>query len=470
MIAKAIMAFMVRLHGFVFVTEKSSSAFSYATKLSTVPYQKREEGKFPAYDKKGAALLNITESCGGDVRCHKTIVHDFKNSAHNVSYRAPYFQKNLQLLEREEGKKNTLICAGCHASNALFSMNTNYSHYKNNNASSCAFCHSISEISIVDKRTSSYTISLHKNHLSMFIPIEQKGLKKLLNFYFIKLNPDAHKKVFSRTLYKKDAFCLVCHHLNIVPPDNQDFVRATCVDCHMQPENVHGFPGSKKNHYFPGTNTAIPFVLRKTRNLLMMQKWIRGDIRMQLKTGNPAWELRANQKQVFKKSLWLVMTLETLKKPVAGEKLPVRIFTSNVGMEHDFPAAPLDLIDVWLEVKATDEKGKLIFHSGALNKNFYMEPRAHRLGGIMLDKNGKPITKNRVWAIDKKIVQRVIKPGETIHDDYEIFVPENARLLHISAQWNYRKLNQDFIRWAFEDKSVTMPVTKVGILQTRIKI
>lgn len=463
-------AFTLLAYVFLYGLEKSAPQVSYKAALSTVPYQKREGKKFPSYDAKKASLLNISASCGGDARCHENIVRDYKFSAHNASYQTPYFQKNLRLLEKEEGKRNTLICAGCHTPLALFSNRVNFSYFKSHDNSSCVFCHSISRVNIVDKRTSSYTLSLHKNHLSMFAGDEQKGLKKAFNFYFIKLNPSAHKKVFSKPLYKKDEYCQACHHLNIVPPDNQGFVRAACVDCHMQKQNVHGLAGNKKNHYFPGTNTALPYVLGETKYLQLMQRWIRGDVGMDLKTGNLAWQLRTTGGQVQTKSFWLVMTMEALKKPKTGQKLPLRIFTSNVGMEHDFPSAPLDLIDVWLEMNVADERGRVIFHSGALDKNFHVDKNAHRLGGIMLDKDGKQITKNRVWAIDKKIVKRSIKPGQTIFDDYKFFVPKDARALYITARWNYRKLNQDFILWAFSDKTITMPVVAVGSFQGKITL
>lgn len=468
--AHVAMAFTLLIYVFFFAAEKSPSVFTYEAVLSTVPYQKREEKMFPSYKKEGASFLSVSESCGKDARCHQNILSDFKHSAHNASYRTSYFQKNLQLLASEEGKKNTLICAGCHTPLALFSNRADFSYFKNHDNSSCVFCHSIRDVNIIDKRTSSYALSLHKNHLSMFTGDEQKGLKKVLNFYYIKLNPSAHKKVFSKPLYKQDEYCRACHHLNIAPPDNQGFVRATCVDCHMQKQNAHGLSGVKKNHYFPGTNTATPFVLGETKYLHLMRRWIRGDVGMDLKTGNLAWQLKTRNHAPPRKAFWLVMTLEALKKPRAGEKLPFRIFTSNVGMEHDFPAAPLDLIDVWLEVNVADERGRVIFHSGALDKNFHVDKNAHRLGGVMLDKEGRKITKNRVWAIDKKIVLRAIKPGETVYDDYAVSVPEWTKKLHVTAQWNYRKLNQDFILWAFSGKTMTMPVTPVGSLQVSVAV
>ena len=47
-----------------------------------------------------------------------------------------------------------------------------------------------------------------------------------------------------------------------------------------------------------------------------------------------------------------------------GEEVRIDVVVRTRGVGHRFPAGTIDAFDIWLELKATDEKGKVIFWSG----------------------------------------------------------------------------------------------------------
>lgn len=114
------------------------------------------------------------------------------------------------------------------------------------------------------------------------------------------------------------------------------------------------------------------------------------------------------------RAFWLVMTFDAPSPPTAGEDCFLKVITSNVGIGHNFPSAPLDLIEAWLNVRVTSEKGRRIYESGRLDQSGRLESGAHKLGGFMLDKDGNKIERNRVWVTAKKVTERAIPPGSPI--------------------------------------------------------
>jgi hypothetical protein len=225
------------------------------------------------------------------------------------------------------------------------------------------------------------------------------------------------------------------------------------------------------NHYFPGSNTAIPFIRQDEDTLAMMQKWLRGDFPLNLKGWGAFWDLRTESPGEPERSDWLKMRVEPQSAPVPGQPFSLRIITANVGVEHPFPSSVVELIEVWLDVEVRDAGGRVIFRSGEVDGNGFLDPGAHTLGGYLLDEEGNVIDRNRIWMIKKKVIVRQIEAGEHVTDDYEFRIPEDAGdSMEIKASWKYRKLNQAFVNWAFPEKRITMPIAEVAALTGKIEV
>jgi len=438
------------------------------TKLSKEAYLSKERIMRPEL----VEQVSISESCGAAAFCHADLIEDFAKSAHNVGFQMPFFQKNLDLLVEETGEHNVRNCAGCHTPLAVVAGNNDYTQFKEANNSSCVFCHSVESVAFgPGPRKSSYTVRPNARHLAMFpLEGEDRGLDGW-DHYLIKLNPLGHARVFSNPIYKEDRYCQACHHLQLKTPLETGFQRPTCVDCHMQPRDLLGLEGTEMNHYFPGSNTAIPFLRGDEETLTMMRKWLRGDFLLNLEGWGAFWDLRSAGQPDEERSHWLRMRLEPMAKPVPGDPFSFRIITANVGMEHPFPSSVVELIQVWLDLEVRDSRGNVIYRSGALNPDGTLDPQAHTLGGYIVDDQGNVILRNRIWVIAKKIIEREIKAGKHTQDEYTFTLPEDTGdFIEIEASWKYRKLNQPFVDWAFPGEQITMPAADVATMTRKIQV
>jgi Flp pilus assembly protein TadD len=121
-------------------------------------------------------------------------------------------------------------------------------------------------------------------------------------------------------------------------------------------------------------------------------------------------------------------------------RVDVVVRTRKVG--HFFPGGTVDAFDVWLEVEARDDTGRVIFWSGSVEDEGKgpVEKGAHFYRSLQLDGNGNPINKRNAWATRSLAYVRLIPPGaaDTVH--YRITVPPDARgRIHLKARLNYRK-------------------------------
>jgi tetratricopeptide (TPR) repeat protein len=130
-------------------------------------------------------------------------------------------------------------------------------------------------------------------------------------------------------------------------------------------------------------------------------------------------------------------------------RLEVVLRTRKVG--HFFPGGTVDAFDVWIELDASDSRGRKIFHSGALQgDNGPVDRGAHMFRSLLLDDHGNPINKRNAWAARTVAYVRLVPPGaaETIH--YRLDVPPDAgdRIV-LTAKLNYRKFAWWNTQWAF---------------------
>ena len=114
--------------------------------------------------------------------------------------------------------------------------------------------------------------------------------------------------------------------------------------------------------------------------------------------------------------------------------------TRKVG--HFFPGGTVDAFDVWVELEALDDRGRSIFHSGAVADEGRgpVEPGAHFYRSLLLDEHGNPINKRNAWAARAMAYVRLIPPGaaDTVH--YRFVVPQDVSgKITLRVKVNYRK-------------------------------
>src|SRR5206468_6146711 len=117
--------------------------------------------------------------------------------------------------------------------------------------------------------------------------------------------------------------------------------------------------------------------------------------------------------------------------PVAvrrGESVRVEVVVRTRKVGHFFPGGTVDAFDVWVELEAVDDRGRVLLHSGSVADDGRgpVEPGAHFYRSLQLDEHGNPINKRNAWATRSVAYVRLVPPGaaDTIH--YRLDIPDDA--------------------------------------------
>ncbi len=131
-------------------------------------------------------------------------------------------------------------------------------------------------------------------------------------------------------------------------------------------------------------------------------------------------------------------------------RLDVVVRTRGVG--HFFPGGTVDAQEVWLEVKAVDNKGQVIFWSGgvAADGKGPVDPSAHFYRNLLLDAHANPINKRNAWAARSVLYVNLIPPGAADVAHYRLQIPKDCGdEITITAKLHYRKFNWWNTHWAY---------------------
>jgi Flp pilus assembly protein TadD len=263
-----------------------------------------------------------------------------------------------------------------------------------------------------------------------------------------------------------------------------------CPDCHMplvashDKGNIEGFVHS---HRFPGANTAVPFANRDDAQLQATRTLLTGgiltvDIFAASEAsfsvapkgggGEGATEESAAPGAEEPLPATLVPDLGSATTlsgragglPPAGTKqtAPVApldragpflrpggtyrfdVVARTRGIGHAFPGGTVDAFDVWLELKAVDATGRVLYWSGFLEDGGSgpLEAGAHRYRSLLIDAHDNPIDKRNAWAARALVYARLIPPGAADVGRYRVHLPQDAHgPITFTARMNYRKFS-----------------------------
>ena len=127
-----------------------------------------------------------------------------------------------------------------------------------------------------------------------------------------------------------------------------------------------------------------------------------------------------------------------------GESVRVEVVVRTRDVGHVFPGGTMDAFDVWLELKATDEKGRVILWSGEASDGGRgpVDPAAHRYHVALIDAHGNPINKRNAWAARALVYARSIPPGAADTAHFRLAVPPDAGdRITVEAKVNHRKFS-----------------------------
>ena len=403
--------------------------------------------------------------------CHPDIYRQWNESAHHFSsFNNQWYRKSIVYMQEVNGIQPSKWCGGCHDPAILLNgimdkpIRENLHTPAAQAGLACTACHSIERVKDT-MGNSGYVIKYPPLH---DIAASDNPIIRSLHNYLIRLDPEPHKKSFLKPFHRQNTaeFCSTCHKVHLDEPvNNFRWVRGfndydqwqksgvshqgalsfyypetakKCVDCHMplvDSTDAANINGKVHNHRFPAANTALPFVNKHPDQLKAVTDFLQDDV--------VTLDLFTNGAPIPSDGVEVTRNANT--------RVDVVVRTRGVG--HRFPAGTIDAFDIWLEVKATDENGKIVFWNGRIaapDGNGPVDPSAHFYRAYMLDAHGNLINKRNAWALRTVLYSNTILPGAADTVRYRLEIPPDCGdTLTVEAKLNYRKFNWWHTQWAY---------------------
>jgi tetratricopeptide (TPR) repeat protein len=366
----------------------------------------------------------------------------------------------------------------------------------------CMVCHSIRK---VKSTMGQGDYVLEYPAMQKLVASTNPLVRRMIDF-LIEENPEPHRRTFLKPFMRAQTaeYCSSCHKVHLdVPVNNYRWIRGfndydnwqasgvsgmgarsfyyppkpqDCADCHMtlvashDAGNVGGYVHS---HRFLAANTAVPFVNQDNAQLSQTETFLAdGKLRVDIFAISPEGENAAGRRgagsepaQPEIQTTFAVgeeaetsppgvggteEALPPLTAPLnrvpaavrAGDTVRVDVVVRTLKMGHFFPGGTVDAFDCWLELKATDDRGRTIFWSGMVEDDGHgrVEPGAHFYRSLLVDGHSNAINKRNAWAARATVYAHLIPPGAADTAHFRLQVPKDVSgHIHLAAKLNYRK-------------------------------
>lgn len=372
--------------------------------------------------------------------CHPDIYKQWKGSMHSNAFKDPVFQALWALGEKEVGPNIRNLCAGCHSS-----IGTVAQEVKSENGKfiasevamegvSCDLCHTISET-----RMSISPTGLPQNASFVVSPgdIKRGPYKDSVSTY--------HKSEYSE-LHTKSEFCGSCH--NVFHPVSNFHIENTytewkfsiyaqkgiqCQDCHMVPVEVaiETAKTLKKPAKLPGQ----PSNMGPKRDYMYTHEFVGGNAVITKLMGSD------RHSEIAIKRLQNAASLDVnFRGGKAGELSEISVKVKNETAGHNLPTSLTEVREMWLDITVLDDKGNIVYRSGALDKDGNVDPSAEMFNAYAVDEKGHHTVKP--WEIARFEYNNTIPPKGSKTVKYTFIAPKNSKKLKVDVKLNYRSYPQ----------------------------
>lgn len=430
------------------------------------------------------------EYCG---TCHQEAYSQWRQALHSNSFRTPFYRTSVNLLIRDQtrGIAFARFCDSCHNPVAVLAGGlTENSKIDRSDMDSdgltCMTCHSVLKLDSTNGNAGA----------EMGVPaviVDENGnrIPGQVPYGEILRHPERHSKAVMRDFLHTPEFCAACHKANLPATLNDyKFIRAftaydewqqskfsqrnpltfykadftPCQGCHMK-RNPVSLPeyGAKKgsfaSHRWLAGNTAVPFYygfepqLEKTIEFLRAGNYLNVDILGIRKQGDGQ----------------LIAPLgRTTYSLAPNDVVEVYVVIQNKNIGHSLIPEVRDLYEAWTEFTVKDSNGKEIYHSGFLQPDGLLDPRAHSFTNRPVTDEGEFVDNHKVWTIHSVAYDNSVQAGRSVLVRYQFRLPADiAGPVMVTARVNYRHLRQSYLNNIFGKDHPAYPVVEIAS-RTRI--
>ena len=459
-------------------------------------------------------VFPTAEYCG---HCHQEAYHQWRQSVHSNSFRAPWYLKNVNALIDEKGVQYSRHCEGCHNPVALLSGDLSQGMPKKrpfeDEGVTCSTCHSI--ISTDTTGTGSYVMGVPA------VLVDEKGapITGPVSDSEILAHLDRHSQAVMRPLYKTAEFCAACHKAAIPRTlDDYKWLRAiglydewqgasftkqsplpfyrkdvvsTCQSCHMLREALPAGaidPGAKPDpvtkepklvsHRWAAGNTLIPQYYKFDEQAQKVADFLKNGFDGKGVLNVDIFALEKEGAEATAKDVVLVAPLGLTSYSVApGETLVADVVIQNKGIGHSFIPEQRDFYEAWVDFTVKDSAGKTLTESGFIQPDGYLDPGAHSFTNRLINVKGELNDLHQIWHNRVLAYNNAFQSGRSQLVRYRFRLPKDITgQVALTATVRYRRFNQHFIDYAItqtgkkEPKPYPMPIIDIASETKIVKI
>jgi len=431
----------------------------------------------------------------GDAGCHPTITAQWEGSAHRFAADNDLYRAVVAQLVSERGPTDATFCANCHDPMRVVRGEVDVAYADGapppGEGVSCMACHAAVTV---------HEDALHNGIFTHETPIPYPGDDLETRKARIRLDPRFHREQMNADHFLADPrSCGPCHRVVVGPdigaahavlqapfePHMYDHLLSDegsdayaarpgtpvlCAECHMPTTATEeGRHDVLYDHHFAGINLELPSYARhpeaRTESLEMVRERVRRflDGTVEFEPGNYPDEgpdaIGLGRMHAFLRTSGIV-ELEARARLVDGA-LELETTTTNSRAGHAFPVGPMDLQQVWQEVRVLDANGAVLWSVGARDDG-RVDPEAHRLGGVERDSTGAVLARHRIWDLGSVTDVRKIDKGGSVEDRYRIELPEGAQAARVEVAWLLRRAGPDFTEWVYGTPGPHFPTHRIA--------
>ena len=440
------------------------------------------------------------EYCG---HCHQEAYHQWRQSVHSNSFRAPWYLKNVNALIDEKGVQFSRHCEGCHNPVALFSGDLSQGMPKKRpfeqEGVTCSTCHSI--VSTDATGTGSYVMGVPA------VLVDEAGapIPGPVSDAEILAHLDRHSRAVMRPLLQTAEFCAACHKAAIPRSlDDYKWLRAislyaewqgasftkqsplpfyrkdtvsTCQTCHMVREPLKEGavdPGAKDgklgSHRWAAANTLMAQFYKNDEQLQKITDFLKNSYDGKGVFNVDIFALEKESAAATAADQVLVAPLGlTAFSLVPGETLVADVVIQNKGIGHSFVPEQRDFYEAWVDFNVKDNAGKTLAESGFLQPDGSLDPGAHSFTNRLINNKGELNSLHEIWHNRVLAYNNTIQSGRSQLVRYRFRLPKDITgQVSLTATVRYRRFNQHFIDYAItqtgqkEPKPYPMPIVDMA--------
>ncbi len=421
--------------------------------------------------------------------CHAEVVEGWSHSSHARAADNPFFTGLLRRLRDERGPEELRVCLRCHAPHALDPAGASFESVVESEGYRagvhCVSCHRTTpggdrDGALVATPLGADSFSLLVDRPGVLPRLDREDGRGLIrNAEWVIRNTlissrlERHRERYRFAIHDP-ASCRPCHVQTLGPSTHgrvahvlQDQYTSwrespaaaagmNCATCHMTHYQVN-YP--VHDHRFLTASTYVAAVENGPAGMAEVEANLEGRVLLPPDDpGHSFYEFAVPKERPAQTAEGSLLLLEV---QLVDDVLLLR--TRNSGkIGHVFPTGPTDLFQVWLSVRATDERGRPVLEIGT-----HGPEGAPQLGDRLFDERGDTIHDHRLWAVDKAVdLGRIPVVGahEVRLDGSALRCAEADPTcrFRVEAAWNYRRLDPALVAQITGEAGPELPIVQVG--------